>query len=559
MLASLPRYLLLSCLVTLSLAVAVSRDASGQSREPVVAASTPVASTEEITDRFEIVEYRVQGNTRLDGRVIEAAIYPYLGPERSLADADQARQKLEQAYKDAGFLTVYVDIPEQELTNGIVRLAVTEARIGSLRVTGSRYYANGWIRAQLPEVAAGQVPLLASFNDELAAFNARSSDRSVTPVIRPGKEPGTAEMELKVADQLPLHGSATVTNQQTIGTSYDYRVSTDLRYSNLWQRDHAVSLGYETAPQEPDQYQSLSAAYTWRPDRSLTEFRLGVSRTETATVPATGFTVPGDGRSTIVRGSASRRLGGDSSSLGQVGALALEYRDYDDRLFCAPICVPAPLKYLKVGANWNAFLAGDKRSQTFGAGLNVGIRDAGSDSVEVEFTRFASRTNFFIVEGNYTLEQTLPGDLALALRLNTQLTPSTVLTKEQFSAGGNSSVRGYFESEILGDYGVFTSLELRSPNWGPRLWESLDELQVFGFTDVATVGLYDTLAGEDDGAQIGSVGLGLRVNTAIANLGLAWAYPYRDGAPRFSFSDPDARQATRKGDSRILLYLQSGF
>lgn len=549
-------YLVLTAFAVLAVGVAVIL-----ATVPLPARAAVSGGEGEAVDRFDVLEYRVQGNTRLAPRTIETAVYPLLGPGRTIADVELARQALEQLYKDAGYPTVFVDIPEQELAGGVVRLAVTEGRIARLRVTGSRYYANGWIRDQLPEVAAGRVPRLAEFNEELATFNARSSDRSVTPVIRPGQQPGTAEMELKVVDQLPLHASAEINNQQTISTTSEYRFAADLGYGNLWQRDHAISLGFETAVEEPDDYRSISAAYSWRPGMSATEFRLGLNRTDTATVPAAGFTVPGEGEATIYRASATRPLGaaGAVGSLGQVGSLALEYRDYDDKLLCAPVCFDAPLSYLKLAVDWNAFLPSDKRTQAFGATASLGIRGFGSEAAEVEFTRFASRTNFFIVQGRYSLEQELPGDLVLGWRLSGQLTPSTVVTKEQYAAGGNATVRGYNESEVLGDNGLLSSLELRSPNWGPALWKPLDELRAFGFFDWAGLSLHDTLPGEDDSASIGSVGLGIRVGTPVADLGLTWAYPYRDGAPRFPSSDPDANEATVEGDDRFLLYLRSGF
>jgi len=512
-------------------------------------------------ERFDVLEFRVQGNTLLDARAIETALYPLLGPGRTIADVEAARGQLEAIYKEAGYPTVYVDIPEQELAGGVVRLAVTEGRIARLRVTGSRYYANGWIREQLPEVAAGRVPRLAAFNEELATFNARSADRSVTPVIRPGPEPGTAEMELKVVDQLPLHGSVEVNNQQTISTTSNHRLAADVGYRNLWQRDHALSLGIESAVEEPDDFRNITAAYSWRPSMAATEYRLGVSLSDSATVPVAGYTIPGESKSTILRASATRVLTsvGDTGTLGQSGSLAAEYRDYDDLLLCAPVCFDAPVSYLKLAADWNGFLPGKKRTQSFGATVSLGIRGFGSEAAEIEFTRFASRTNFLIFQGRYSLEQELPGDLLLGWRLSTQLTPSTVLTKEQYSAGGNSSVRGYNENEVLGDNALLSTLELRSPNLGPGLWKAIEDLRLFGFADWAGLSLHDTLPGEDESATIGSVGLGLSLGTSVADLGLTWAYPYRDGAPRFEFSDPDANRATLKGDDRVLFYLRSGF
>src|SRR5262245_55078889 len=87
---------------------------------------------------FDVMEYRVLGNTVLAARDIESAVYPFLGPAKSLDDVEQARLALENAYRSAGRGTVFVDIPEQDVgEDGVIRLRVTEGRLNTVRVTGA--------------------------------------------------------------------------------------------------------------------------------------------------------------------------------------------------------------------------------------------------------------------------------------------------------------------------------------------------------------------------------------------------------------------------------------
>ena len=62
---------------------------------------------------------------------IERAVYPFLGPDRTIDTVKQAADALEKAYKDAGYGAVFVDIPEQEVADGLVRLKVTEGKLES--------------------------------------------------------------------------------------------------------------------------------------------------------------------------------------------------------------------------------------------------------------------------------------------------------------------------------------------------------------------------------------------------------------------------------------------
>ena len=89
---------------------------------------------------FYVREYRVIGAKQLSPLEVETAVYPFLGPERTTDDVEQARAALEKAFKDKGFQTVSVEIPQQTGKHGIIFMRVTEAVVGRLRVKGSRYF-----------------------------------------------------------------------------------------------------------------------------------------------------------------------------------------------------------------------------------------------------------------------------------------------------------------------------------------------------------------------------------------------------------------------------------
>jgi len=108
--------------------------------------------------RFDILEFEVEGNTRLKATQVEAAVMPFMGEGRDMAAIEAARAALEKAYQSAGYLTVFVDVPEQRIDGGVVRLTVLEGRVDKLYVTGSRYFDQGRIRAVATELAEGKVP-----------------------------------------------------------------------------------------------------------------------------------------------------------------------------------------------------------------------------------------------------------------------------------------------------------------------------------------------------------------------------------------------------------------
>jgi len=102
----------------------VARAATAVNTAVVGVAAAPDASPSD-DRRFDVLEYRVLGNKSLDVATVERAVYAHLGPGLGIADVEAARTSVEQAYRTAGFGTVYVDIPEQDIERGIVRLKVT--------------------------------------------------------------------------------------------------------------------------------------------------------------------------------------------------------------------------------------------------------------------------------------------------------------------------------------------------------------------------------------------------------------------------------------------------
>ena len=200
------------------------------------------------TPRFDVFEYRVEGNSVLPVERVERAVYPFLGEQRTVADVESARVALEAAYRNAGYGTVVVDTPEQRITDGVVTLQVLQAPVSRLRVVGAQYYSQGRILDKVPALAEGEVPNFKEVTAQLATVN-RSADRRVTPLLRPGKAPGTTEVDLTVEDKFPLHGSLELNNKSSPNTT-STRLQASLRYDNLWQREHSISGQVQVSPED---------------------------------------------------------------------------------------------------------------------------------------------------------------------------------------------------------------------------------------------------------------------------------------------------------------------
>src|SRR3979411_2608107 len=124
----MPRVLRSLRVVLISLGLLMAGTASSADTAPAPA-PTPAPVQPPAQQQFDVLEYRVLGNTVLPTRDIERLLYPLLGPAKILTDVEAARTALEKLYHDSGFATVYVDIPPQNVTEGVVRLRPTEGRL----------------------------------------------------------------------------------------------------------------------------------------------------------------------------------------------------------------------------------------------------------------------------------------------------------------------------------------------------------------------------------------------------------------------------------------------
>ena len=98
-------------LVSLSVAVpALAQDA----------ADAAVADTAQSEFRFDVMEYVVRGNTVLGAADIQTALMPFAGYDKTVPDVDAARAALEQVYRERGYATVVVEVPQQDVSSGLV-------------------------------------------------------------------------------------------------------------------------------------------------------------------------------------------------------------------------------------------------------------------------------------------------------------------------------------------------------------------------------------------------------------------------------------------------------
>ena len=127
----------------------------------------------------------------------------------------------------------------------------------------------------------------------------------------------------------------------------------------------------------------------------------------------------------------------------------------------------------------------------------------------------------------------------LFLKLEGQYTSDTLIPVEKLSLGGYNCLRGYRTRGYLGDYGLYGTVEIRTPIlvdmfsacFGDRTDKTpIDRLQFLAFYDYGLTFYNDLPSGYDDSLFLCSAGVGARLAlTKYSQLRCDVAFPFTDG------------------------------
>jgi hemolysin activation/secretion protein len=511
----------------------------------VLGAALPLAAAAAVAPdaHFDLLELDVDGNTVLDEVAIDEILEPFLGYDKKPEDVDRARAALENAYRAHGFRTVSVSIPKQSVRDGVVILKVTEARIAHLNVAGSNYHSIDAIKDEAPALAEGQVPDFTQVQKNLVALNSQA-DRKVTPALKAGTTPGTVDIDLVVDDHLPLHGSLELNDRRSQDTT-DLRSVATLSYDNLWQAGHSLSMSFQTAPENTEDARVVYGSYLARLDGPLSLLLTGL-RSDSNVATVGGANVLGKGSVFGLRGVLQL-----DASPGWYPSLSfgVDYKRFKNRVALGSGSFETPVEYYPISLAWSAAVRSLSAMTQLDTSLNFASPQLGSDTETIQLNRANARGQMFWLRSSVarTDDWSVAG-LETFVRVNGQLTDQPLISNEQMSIGGMESVRGYLESEALGDYGFSGSAELRSPSFAPYLGRAVDELRAFVFVDGGKVDLREVPPGQVAHFSLASTGVGLNLHFLEYVYGAVdWAEPLID------------QTATHAYHGRVLFRVWSSF
>lgn len=432
-------------------------------------------------------------------------------------------QVIETAIRPDFPLAAAVIVP-QKVQNGVLRVTIALLKIRDVKFVGNRWFSSSLLQNRL-QVSKGEIIQISDLDQGLKWTN-NSPYRRVQ--VRVDQIPNTNEANLifGVEDKLPLRLTATAdtSGNTIIGRN---RLTAGLAYGNLLGKEHELSYTYITTdlfdvyqahalnyriPFEKLRSLQISAAYALATptifgaiDQKARNLNVDIRYTSplrTGNNPIEAFA------------SVSFKRSNNNLEFSGTGEEGLINRTSTD-IVQATLGTSAIWRDPR-GA-WAASLSATGSPGRLTPYNNdryfAGVENA-NGSWDIDFARYGSKAQYAYASFALQRYQMMPFGWELTVRSAFQASTANLLSSEQFSLGGATTVRGYQESIVGGDKGYVINTELITPTWRHPLPGKLTKLGTlearglffFDFGDTAEYTLPSRLAQP----PLASAGIGIR-------------------------------------------------
>jgi hemolysin activation/secretion protein len=418
--------------------------------------------------------FRISGNTIYGSDVLLATIQEFVGKEQNIDGLNDAATKVRAYYRERGYFLAQAYLPQQEIKDGVVEIAVIEARVGkvALNMKAGTRYSEGLVRGIIEKhLQQGDIITENGLETPLLLLN-DFPNAVVTSEIKPSATVGAADLTIHVSDtpgwiggsvDIDNYGnrftgairtgfSANINNPLALGDQLSYRAFRTDDEMSFYRVAYAVPIGFYGT--------RFGASY------ASFHYRLGKQFLDTLTHGVGGV-------STLFAFHPIIR----TRSSNVILQFAHERKTLGDRNEVALTITDQSISSTKLG------VTGDFRDGLLGGGLNSYTYTLTEGNAIFRGTIPDPTAVGRFAKHNYEFRrlQKITDNMTLLLAISGQIASKNLTSAEKFSLGGASGVRAYPAGEALGDTGYVFQGEVRYIVPGLKV----------GNGDVTVSGFYD--------------------------------------------------------------------
>ncbi len=504
--------------------------------------------------KFLLRSVAFKGNTIYSSSELSKYYQNLIGKEVYIDQVLGATMEITKRYSQDGYITSQAYIPQQKVADGIITVEVIESEIGNISINGNKWARSSYLNRTVlssNNLKAGKVFNVSNLKTSLDELNKEDYIQGKI-VIEEGSTPKKTDLTLEVRDRFPIEvtvgldndgrtvagrdrGYMQVKNKNLLGFGDEAYVGGLLgQYTGGWFGGYKLPVGkYGT---------KIGADYSnsrVNPGGAFKEYDIkGVANTIKVGI----YQPIAKGENYKLNSDLTLNFLNARTTAGLFNDAALN--DYQLRVLRAGI------DYQKDDSRgrWITRLEG-----------SLGLSGMGATPNE----DYLPKSTFQKYNLDALRLQLLPKDMLLIGRASGQYSPDKLYAIEQMQLGGAATVRGFEPALLLGDWGYFGSLELRTPVPGlkailPAKYKNYSDKVRLGYFYDFGYTANNRISSTDEENFIQSIGVGanfyvMKNLTASLNLAFPLHEPHYDTAhckvifnvssdiASFAFKDPKER------------------
>lgn len=447
-------------------------------------------------EKFFVKEIQVTGYSVLEDEIIKLK-QPLENKNITFEQLLQLRSQITKLYVDNGYITSGAFISNnQNVASGVVQIQVVEGELEGISILGLQRLQPGYVRSRIKRLA-GKPLNQKSIEQALQLLQLDPVIQRVNAELTAGSTPGNNILQVTITESPPFHLGVTFANNQSTSVGSE-QGSVFLAHDNLlgfgdkFSAEYAGSEGldiYDINYSIP--FNALDGTIGVRYSNSAS--RIIESEFRDLNIRSEAETVSFNLRQPLIHTPNREFALGLAFDLRRSQTYILN--DIPFSFTEGPEDGESRVTVIRFSQDWlqrnaNSVLAA--RSQfSFGIdAIDATVNDSGTDG------------RFFSWVGQFQWVQRLSPRILMLAKVNTQLTPDSLLSLEKISIGGVDTVRSYDQNQIVADNGVVGGVEVRIP-----LASNVETLQLIPFFDIGTA--WNNRGINADPQTIASLGLGL--------------------------------------------------
>lgn len=415
--------------------------------------------------KVDVKAFRFSGITTVREQDLQAVVSSFTGAGKTFDDLQSAADAVSEYLQREGYFVAQAYLPEQELADGIVEIAVLEGRLASVRldmadsVPVSRSIIEGLLSqlsrdSVMHRDAVERVLFLIS---DMRGLNVRS-------VVEPGAEPGTSNLIVTVSAARRFDGLIEFDNHSSRFTG-DYRLGAGININSPLRRGDLLSfrglIGVPGGGADLDfgriSYLSPVGNYGTKLGIAFlrVNFHLGTSVFDPLDQSGTSTVGSLFGLHPIVR----------TRNLNVFGQASFEARDFHDDRQAVGIVSDRKTKVGSIG------LVGDSRDAYFRGAINnfsltvnrgdLEIQSAADLTADQSTAGHRTSGGYGRLNGSVARLNSLWKDTALYVSYSFQKASKNLDSSEKIALGGPTGVRAYAVGEATSDEAHLATAEIR--------------------------------------------------------------------------------------------------